>query len=165
MNSPFKEASSSNLPLGRHLSVLSRFYYDALSAKLQHLDIGRYYSVLLLVNSSNQSVTQQMVGDQLHIDKTSMVRVIDKLVEKNFIKRQTKPGDRRCYLIELTDEGEGVIPHIQSAIAELNHEVMQGFDDIKRKEFLGMLCEISKNLQQLNQLDEEKEVKQFKTIQ
>ena len=156
MNSSSEEVSSSNLPLGRHLSVLARFYYDALSAKLQHLDIGRYYSVLLLVNSSPHSVTQQMLGDQLHIDKTSMVRVIDKLVEKNFIKRQIKPGDRRCYLIELTEQGENVIPEIQSAINELNHEVMLGFDEIKRKEFLNMLCKISQNLQQLNHLEEKK---------
>ncbi|MEX1189123.1 MAG: MarR family transcriptional regulator [Bacteroidia bacterium] len=149
MNSKSEQYTSVELPLGRHLAVVARFYYGALTNKLNHLDIDRYYSVLLLVSKSTEGETQQMIGDQLHIDKASMVRVIDNLEEKNYIKREVKPGDRRCHLIRLTEKGKEIIPIIESSIIELNAQMMKNLSALQQDDFLKTLCAISKNLQEL----------------
>ena len=137
------------LPLGRHLAVLTRLYYGALNRRLSHLEIDRYYSVLMYIDRSNEPVTQQMIGDFLHMDKTSMVRVIDFLVEKAYVIREQNPGDRRSYVIKLTQGGRDILPDIDLAVADLNDRVMVGLSEEERALFQRALCQISSNLKEL----------------
>ena len=138
-----------DMPLGRHFAVLAKFYFGALTNKLSQINLDRYYSILLLVHNSTEPVTQQMISCKLHIDKTSMVRIIDNLVEKNYLKREAKPGDRRCHQIELTEQGNIIIPEIQAAIDELNNKMMQGISMVDREQFIKVLSIITRNLQGL----------------
>ncbi len=137
------------LPLGRHLAVLTRLYYGALTQKLAHLEIDRYYSVLMYIDRSPDKVTQQMVGDFLHIDKTSMVRVIDFLTERDYVKRIPNAEDRRSYVIALTDHGRSILPDIDAAVADLNERVMAGLTEEERAQFHQSLCRISSNLKEM----------------
>lgn len=137
------------LPLGRHLAVMTRLYYGALTLALSDLGIDRYYSVLMYINSSSTPVTQQMVGEFLHMDKTSMVRVIDFLVDKGYVQRVPNPIDRRSYLIQLTDEGSRILPQIEIAVADLNDKVMEGLSSEERSQFHHALCHISCRLKQI----------------
>jgi DNA-binding MarR family transcriptional regulator len=144
-----KNGDCPDMPLGRHFAVLAKFYYGALTNKLNHIDLDRYYSILLLLSNSTEPVTQQMISCKLYIDKTSMVRIIDNLVEKHYLKREAKPGDRRCHQIELTDKGRSIIPQIEEAINELNNQMMQDISHTDREKFLHVLAVISRNLQEL----------------
>ncbi len=144
------------MPIGRHFAVLSKFYVAALSKKLNEINLDRYFSIILLVHNSKEPVTQQMIGCQLHIDKTSMVRIIDSLVEKNYLKREVMPGDRRCHQIELTDLGRSIVPEIQKAIAELNDLMMKGVSKEHREQFVKSLSTVIFNLQEF--LMQEKEL-------
>ena len=137
------------LPLGRHLAVLTRLYYGALTLELSDLGIDRYYSVLMYIDRSEHPVTQQMVGEFLHMDKTSMVRVIDFLVEKGYVKRVTNPNDRRSYIIELTEQGHEILPKIIQAVAQLNDQVMEGLSEEERAQFHHTLCHISTRLKKM----------------
>lgn len=134
------------LPLGRQLAVLGRYYYGALTKKLSHLDIDRYYSLLLLLEQAETPVTQQMLGDQLHIDKASMVRVVDGMTEKGYIRRDVNPCDRRCHHISLTEQGKAILPEIRTAVAELNQAVMHGLSQAEINQFNHVLQLMATNL-------------------
>jgi DNA-binding MarR family transcriptional regulator len=134
------------LPLGRHLSVMGRYYYGALLSKLSMIDIDKHYSLLMILSRSEQPLTQQMLGEQLHIDKTSMVRIIDGLVEKGYVERQQSLDDRRCQKIILTEVGISILPEIEIAVKELNGQVMNGLSEEDQACFYRALCAISKNL-------------------
>lgn len=137
------------LPLGRQLAVLGRMYYASLTAKLQHIDIDRYYSVLLLLDQCQEDFTQQILGDRLQIDKTSMVRVIDMLEAREYIRREAKADDRRCHRIILTDKGKDIVPEIKRASEELNAEMLAGLESEKAAEFREMLALIFNNLRKM----------------
>jgi DNA-binding MarR family transcriptional regulator len=49
--------------------------------------------------------SQRELGDQLGIDRTTMVELIDDLESKGVVKRQRNPADRRSYSIVLTPKG------------------------------------------------------------
>lgn len=134
------------MPLGRQLAVLARLYYGALTARLQHLDIDRYYSVLLLLDRCKGEFTQQMLGERLQMDKTTMVRVIDSLCEKGYIRREAKPNDRRCHRIVLTEKGVAVIPEIRQATEALNELMLEGLLPGEAEGFRAMLEKIYQNL-------------------
>jgi MarR family transcriptional regulator for hemolysin len=139
----------SELPLGRQFAIMGRYYYGALLNKLSMIDIDRHYSLLMILSRSNQPLTQQVLGEQLHIDKTSMVRIIDSLVEKGYVERQQSQGDRRCHNILLTQEGIRILPQIERAVKELNEQVMLGMTRNEQEQFHFALNTITKNLQDL----------------
>ncbi len=136
----------SELPLGLHLAVLSKLYFARLYQKLAHLDIDRYYSVLVFVHKSRQAVSQQDIGDFLEIDKATMVRVIDGFVEKEYLSRTINPEDRRSYLIQLTEKGKSVMPLIQNAIDGLKEEIMLGASEEEQEAFKKVTCLLTQNL-------------------
>jgi DNA-binding MarR family transcriptional regulator len=139
----------SYMPLGRQLAVLARLYYGALAASLKDLEIDRYYSVLLLLDQFPAEFTQQMLGDRLQIDKTTMVRVMDYLAEREYIRREAKPEDRRCHRIVLTEKGKAIVPEIKKATEALNQEMLAGLNPQDSHRFKDMLDQIYHNLQHL----------------
>jgi len=53
-------------------------------------------------------ISQRELGDQLGIDRTTMVELIDDLESKGVVNRQRNPADRRSYSIVLTPKGRQV---------------------------------------------------------
>ena len=133
-------------PLGTHLTTLSKFYVGALRKRLEHLDIERYYSVLILIEHKGLKCTQQYIADFLQKDKATMVGIIDYLVEKKYIKRIINPTDRREHYIQLTGKSIKTLPELHQCIDELNLLAIKGLSKSKVKEFYKNLQLISVNL-------------------
>ncbi len=146
---PEKTSINNQLPLGRHLAILTKMYYGALSKRLEHLEIEKHYSLLVMVEGSDVKCTQQCISDKLKIDKASMVSVIDYLAERKYIKRSRNPADRREYWIELTKKAKQVMPIIHKEINELNKIALKGLSKTRAAEFNNALDIISGNLNAL----------------
>ena len=134
------------MPLGRHLAILTKMYYGALSKRLEHLEIEKHYSVLVFIENHKDSCTQQDLCDALKIDKTSMVSVIDYLERKNFIKRIVNSEDRRAYLLKLTAKAIKLMPEVNREIAAMNKVALKGLSKVQADAFKNALCQISANL-------------------
>lgn len=139
----------SSLPFGRSLAIVAKNYFGALTKRLEHLEIERYYSILIVVESVSSGCTQQFICDQLKIDKVSMVRMLDYLLKKEFIKKIVNPEDRREYLIELTEKAHDTLPEIHACIQEVNRAAMKGIPIPVQEEFHRSLFQIQQNLEQL----------------
>ena len=139
-----------SLPFGRSLAILTKSYYAALTKRLEHLEIERHYSVLILIECQQEGVcTQQYICDQLKIDKVSMVRIIQHLIEKNYIRKVVNPSDRREYLVELTRKARHILPDVHQAIEEVNEAALAGLSQTQRKELYSSLSGIQENLNRL----------------
>ena len=108
------------LPLGRSLALLAKTYFGALTKRLEHLEVERYYSILILIEDADKGCTQQFICDHLKIDKVSMVRILDYLTQKKYVKKVQNPEDRREYFVQLTPKAKKVMPEIHAAIDGLN---------------------------------------------
>ena len=62
---------------------------------------------ILTIVSELEPMTQKALGDALHIDRTSMVALLDDLEVRGYVVRERHPGDRRAFLIHPTAEGKG----------------------------------------------------------
>ncbi|MBW6416867.1 MarR family winged helix-turn-helix transcriptional regulator [Celeribacter sp. PS-C1] len=74
---------------------------DATWAPLVHLDAG-------------DGISQTELADQLALDTSSLVRLLDILAERGFIERRVAPTDRRARLIYLTPEGHAEVARIKT---------------------------------------------------
>ncbi len=60
------------------------------------------------------SISQIQIGDELGIDKASMVKLIDQLEKEKYVSRQTDKKDRRIKNIILTNKGIKTIQQCDS---------------------------------------------------
>lgn len=136
-------------PLGLHFSNLAKQYIGVLTKNLSHLEIDRYFFTLVVTERMGGSVTQQQLADCVCTDKVSMVRIIDYLSKKGFVKRKKNKEDRREHFIELTDKAHKALPDIKSALKEVNQATFHGLSTSEVEKFYGMLEKIVSNLEAL----------------
>jgi DNA-binding MarR family transcriptional regulator len=53
-------------------------------------------------------ISQQVLGEQLGIDRTTVVELIDELEKQGVVERRRNPADRRSYALHLTPRGKTV---------------------------------------------------------
>lgn len=137
---------TTQFPLGRRFGLLMRLYFGALTKRLEALDLDRHYSVLILLETSQEKCSQQDISEFLRIDKATVVRMLDFLVRKKYIKRVVNPNDRREHHICLTDKARKDLPLIHKAIDELNETALNGLTDTQIKNFYAGLEALTSNL-------------------
>src|ERR1044071_8323646 len=93
-----------NIPVGTKALIFSKLYYGVLSKNLENLDIERYYSILYFLHGNN-GCSQQHICNNLAVDKTAMVKVMDYLIKADYVRRKVNPYDRREHFIVLTKKG------------------------------------------------------------
>lgn len=138
------------LPLGRALAHLAKTYYAVLASRLSHLDFDRYFSVLLLIKSEEGGhCTQQQLCDTLRIDKVSMVRIIQYLIDRGYVRKQVNPDNKREKPIVLTAKARRILPEINDAVGSVNRSATKGMTASQRKQFEEMLSLARQNLEAL----------------
>ncbi len=130
----------------RKQKILSgRQYTGALSTALEGCGADRYLSLMLFLHHAQRPMKQQFLADSLGIDKASMVRMLDYMVERNLIERVVNPANRREYLLELTATGKRKIPRIEKEITHTDNLLFEGISPLARKKFLKTLKQLAGN--------------------
>lgn len=134
--------------IGVKALILSKLYYSVLSKSLESLDIERYFSILNFLHDNN-GCNQQFICDNLAIDKTAMVKVIDYLIKANIVERKLNPNDRREYFIVLTKKGLKQTAEIVKAFKRIDEKIFANTskqDQLVFHKMLGLLAATLKEL-------------------
>lgn len=67
--------------------------------------------------SAPAAYSQQDLGERLGINRTTMVKLIDRLEQAGHVTRARNPGDRRSYVLALTDDGRSAVKAMEPAMA------------------------------------------------
>lgn len=137
-----------NIPIGTKALIFSKWYYGVLSKKLETLDAERYYSVLYFLHHHN-GCCQQYICNNLAIDKTAMVKVIDYLIKKGLVDRNVNPKDRREHFIVLTKKGLKQSEEIVGAFHSIDEEIYSNITKQERLVFEKVLMDLSHSLKEL----------------
>ena len=82
--------------------------WDITPAQLRALRMLRRHGIMRLSELS----------DRLRIAPRSATEVVDALEAQGLVQRRPDPGDRRATLVEVTDDGSGVLDAIRGSEAE-----------------------------------------------
>jgi DNA-binding MarR family transcriptional regulator len=72
---------------------------------------GKHWGILLVLQEKG-SLAQQEIGKCIHIDRSTMVQIIDDLERKGLAERKAHPTDRRAHSVYLTAKGRDLLPLI-----------------------------------------------------
>lgn len=76
------------------------------------------------------AITMGELADFAIIDRTTLTRVVDQLVEKEFIERSRPVGDRRKLTLTLTEAGEEAHARMVRAISSDNEALLRDLPEI-----------------------------------
>ena len=149
MNSIKRNHIAECMPLGKLMGTVTKNYYGALSKRLEYLGIDRHFTTLVVIDKTTEKCTQQYLSNLLTVDKVSMVRILDHLVEKRMITRAVNPNDRREHIIELTSKAKKLMPKIHSGISEMNKIALNGLTKKEQELLYTFMGIVIKNLENL----------------
>ena len=105
--------------------------WDITPAQLRALRVLRRHGVMRLSELS----------DRLHIAPRSATEVVDALEGRGLAQRRPDPGDRRATLVEVTDDGSGVLDAVRGTEAERVFGRLSPADRSQLARILGKLRE------------------------
>jgi DNA-binding MarR family transcriptional regulator len=137
-----------NIPVGTKALIFSKLYYGVLSKNLEGLDIERYYSILYFLQTNN-GCSQQCICNNLAIDKTAMVKVMDYLIAADYVRRKVNPDDRREHFVMLTKKGMKRTDEIVKSFNTIDKELFSNVAKEDKEIFLSTLNALSLKLEEM----------------
>src|SRR4051794_7523539 len=91
---------------------------------------------ILLVLKKEKSIKSTQLADLLTIKPSAVTTLVDKLVERNYVKRLPSSTDRRVIYLELKKDGEGLIGKV---LADHNETMGKNFNSFTEDELQDLL--------------------------
>lgn len=133
-------------PIGRYISMTNRnmnYYYNKClrkyRIKMNHLHLLHhiYY---------NEGISQIELGKKMKIDKITITKLLDKLVEEGYVVRKSSNQDKRVNNLYLTENGKSLQGVLANLIIEVNEFMLDGFEEQEIDLIRNYLQRISENI-------------------
>jgi DNA-binding MarR family transcriptional regulator len=83
--------------------------------------------------------TQQALATTLAMDGTNIVGLLNELEAEKLIERRRSTEDRRRHVVQLTEAGAEQLAKAESALAEVDEEVLGALDASQRETLYNLL--------------------------
>lgn len=79
----------------------------------------------IMISRLGNHIRPGALADALGLDPSSLVRIVDQLVQMNIVARVEDPEDRRAKILNLTPEGEKIIAQAEKALTAYRNELLK----------------------------------------
>jgi len=84
--------------------------------------------VLVISRFGEAGVRPGVLAETLSLEASSLVRVVDQLIEAGLLERHDDPHDRRAKILRLTAEGEHTAQRMDQALIPFRRKLFGGFE-------------------------------------
>ncbi|MBE6645724.1 MAG: MarR family transcriptional regulator [Ruminococcaceae bacterium] len=116
--------------ISRQLNIISRCQSSYRRMRLEG-DFAPGYHAYALAICARPGRSQDELADALCINKSTIARGIDWLLENGYVRRELKPEDKRCFLVYPTDKMLEIYPKVKM-IADSWNKILT--EDISEEE-------------------------------
>jgi DNA-binding MarR family transcriptional regulator len=110
---------------------------EVLSETGERLSIKHFGALSVIADEG--PLSQQLLGERMMVDRTTMVTVIDELEQAGMVTRQRNPKDRRAYALEATAAGRKWCSAAAAKLVAAQDELLAPLDARERAELMGLL--------------------------
>ncbi|HEX7045186.1 MAG TPA: MarR family transcriptional regulator [Burkholderiales bacterium] len=109
--------------------------------------LGKYgitpglFGVLVLIEA-NAGMKQTDLARAVHLDRSTVVNVIDNLERMNLVERRIVEGDRRSRALYLTAEGKARLQTLKRQVLEHERRLARHLSPAEREQLVGLLARI-----------------------
>jgi MarR family transcriptional regulator for hemolysin len=142
-----------NLPLGMIIGRIKHEMIRLLKKRFKEQGEIEFtieqYGLLHAINSEENDVIQKNMAEAMGKDKSSILRLIDSLEEKELVKRVIDTSDRRKNYLMVTKKGVRVIEKYLKIELGLIDELQQGLTKSEINTFYKVANRIKSNAEKL----------------
>ena len=132
--------------MGYRIKLLSQLLSRAFSERLEPFGLTPFHWLVLCCLWTEDGLPTSSIGDKLQQVGGTLTGVLDRMEERQLIRRERDPRDRRIWRIWLTDAGrelEDVLPPIA---VELREKAMQGISVEDREKMSNLIDRAISNM-------------------
>ncbi|HWA13045.1 MAG TPA: MarR family transcriptional regulator [Burkholderiales bacterium] len=144
----FREDLSRNF--GFLLNDVARLMRTTFDRRVKALGFTRSQWWVLNHLFRNDGVTQSELAEILEVKKATLGRLLDRMEQKGWVRREGHAGDRRAKRVFLTEEVEPALKAMRAAAAEIRREAVAGLAVAQQDQFVDALLSIKANLARLD---------------
>lgn len=97
---------------------------------------------VLVIIEANPDLKQSELARATHLDRSTVVTVIDNLERRGLVERRAAPNDRRSNAIRLTPDGSALLRKLKRQVLQHEKRLLQNFDAAEREMFLALLQKV-----------------------
>ncbi len=127
--------------IGYWLRCLSNLVSNAFAEKLAAQDISVAQWVVLRTLYDKRDVTLNEAAHEIGVDKSSLSRMVERLVQKGLLIR-AEGSDRRSIGLTLTPAAMKLVPQLAKLADENDEQFFRGLSPRQRKEFLSTIKQL-----------------------
>ena len=126
--------------IGYRLRIAQQAVFRDFAATVGEVSPGRA-GILLLIDA-NPGVTQSRLAEAVHLDRSTMVGVVDSLEERGLIERR-RGVDRRTNGLWLTRSGRTLVVRLRQRIERHERRVAAALSEAERAQLLALLGKLA----------------------
>jgi DNA-binding MarR family transcriptional regulator len=77
---------------------------------------------------TDESLNNKHIAERMKLSPSRLTRIIDGLVEKNYINREIDPSDRRNMRVSLSRRGKLLVQQLNKAYVNIHEEILQDIE-------------------------------------
>ncbi|WP_342756252.1 MarR family transcriptional regulator [Kineothrix sedimenti] len=112
--------------------------------KKYSLGSGTYPYLMILYNK--EGISQNQISKELAVDKALSARVIKKLIDLGYVRKETNSKDSRAYCLYLTDKAKLIIPSMKEELAKWNGIMTQNLTEEEKDDITDLLSKVLGNI-------------------
>ena len=101
---------------------------------------------ILVIVEANPGLKQAELARAAHLDRSTVVSIIDKLEKRGLVKRHYVLNDRRSNALQLTDEGAQLLGQLKERVAEHEQRLAANLSVSEQAELVKLLKKILPDL-------------------
>lgn len=101
--------------------------------KIEEMNLGHDVRYIMFIHD-NPNCSQEDLVNLFGQSKGNIAKILKKLEDDGFIKREINPENRRKYMLNTTERGSEIVPKIRQISKEWDREVGITDDDVELKE-------------------------------
>ena len=136
------------------LHDIVRLYKRHFERHAHELDVSMAECKVLAHLSRNEGVSQARLAELTETDPMTLVRVLDRMQQQQWVERRPDPADRRAHRLYLLDASRPVVARMWKLAERARTEALAALDTAEREQLLALLERVHG---QLLELDTQKE--------
>ena len=125
--------------VGFHLRQAQIAVFRDFAATMGSLDISPGLFAVLVLIEGNPGLKQSALAKAVHLDRSSVVSVVDNLERRGLVERHAVANDRRSNALRLTASGATLLKRLKRRVAGHEKRLARGLDTGERATLVALL--------------------------
>ena len=120
-----------------------RYLFDS---RTRPLGITRAQWRMLVTIAIREAPSQSELADIIDVERITMCRMIDRMVEAGMVERRADPSDRRVWRIHLTEKAMPLVDRINEIAREFEKDFLAALEPDERTQLVHLLGRVRDSL-------------------